>query len=149
MQSPQNRSITLTNILTPSPPILVLVGNVYPRDVYPHLHQDEKMQTRVFILEMLFSNIKQKGVKNKNVQGLMQMIRKMHNEEGYDKWLALYAQMIKNIPIECFAQFVIAILQSADNRICTLSINIFDYIMQSIHSYKDISLYPICTQNLL
>ncbi len=39
IQSATNRSNTLANLLHPSVPVITLVGNVYPVDVYPTLGQ--------------------------------------------------------------------------------------------------------------
>lgn len=80
LASPANRSATLLNILAPSPPILALVGNVYPSAVFPSLGQDEKAKTRVYFIELLFKMVSQAGVLSKDSQSLMALISRIHNE---------------------------------------------------------------------
>jgi hypothetical protein len=64
------------------------------------------------------------------------MIGKIHNEEGYELWVALYSQLIENIPKEHFGQLMIRILESADNRISALSTHLFVYIIQNYSNYN-------------
>lgn len=90
----------MLNLLVPSPPILALVGNVYPCSVYPVLQDEEKDKTRVYLMELLFKVVGKGGAKTKECQSLLALISRIHNEEGYEKWLGLYAELIKNVPAQ-------------------------------------------------
>lgn len=76
---------------------MTLVSHVYATDVYPYLDINEKTKTREYLISGLWKELGRagqgKGLGRLGI-GLLAMIRKMHNEEGYDQWLGLYSQLI-------------------------------------------------------
>lgn len=75
--------------------------------MYPLLQEDEKSSTREYVVSLLWKlisgNVEGYGGKggvrgNKKVEAILGMIRKMHTDDGYEKWLGLYRQLLDNVP---------------------------------------------------
>ena len=88
LSSPENRMNSLMNLLHHEVPIIVLIGNVYPLEVYPLIGEEEKEKTRKYLLELLYGQIMTKNLKNR--ESIFLFLDKIHNGEGYSEWTQLY-----------------------------------------------------------
>jgi hypothetical protein len=121
---PHNRSQTLLALLHPAVPVLTLVLNIYPTEVFTseEVAPQEKQETRQFLANLLASELlKDKQAFNaKNVELLFSFLHKIHNAEGFHEWIPLYEQTLERLvenQSHRFAYFLLNIMRGADDRV--------------------------------
>lgn len=133
-----NRTHTLLALMHPQVPVLMLVLNVYPTEVFPsaQVSPQEKEETRQFLVNLLTSELlKTDSTFNAKAVGLLfSFLHKIHNVEGFHEWVGLYEQALERLvenQSSRFGFFLLNLLKEADDRVGEFSRHVLGLIVGS------------------
>lgn len=82
-------------------------------------------------MEQLSSLIEQEGTNTNKVRNLFSFLNRIHNLDGYDQWVDMYASIIQNLKGSKCGNFLVIVLKGADSRIAILSTQIFKFVIEN------------------
>lgn len=92
--SQDNRRNTIVSILHPQIPILTLVSNIYPLEIFnsERVSSEEKLETLHFLINLVTSETIKSGeyFSKKTVCQLFNFLHKIHNIEGFSETVVLF-----------------------------------------------------------
>lgn len=99
--SQENRKNTLINILHPQVPILTLIINIYPQEIFNSelINTEEKSETIQYLINLLTTEVLKKDnlFNPKIISQLFSFMHKIHNIEGFKNYVVTYEQALERL----------------------------------------------------